>query len=42
MRGARIEAAVEGLGELVDELREWPVEKRADMHVNPVPSDIRW
>ena len=36
------EAAVDGLVELVDELREWPVETRADMHTNPVQSDIRW
>ena len=36
------EAAVGGLVELVDELRQWPVEKRADMHTNPVQSDIRW
>ena len=36
------EAAVGGLVELVDELQEWPVEERADMHTNPVQSDIRW
>ena len=36
------EAAVSGLVELVDELRAWPIEERADMHKNPVQSDIRW
>ena len=36
------EAAVEGLVDLVDELRAWPVETRTDMHANPVQADIRW
>ena len=36
------EAAVEGLVDLVDELRQWPIEKRGDMHQNPVQGDIRW
>jgi hypothetical protein len=36
------EAAVSGLVELVDELRAWPIEKRADMHKGPVQSQIRW
>ena len=42
-KGRRIfEAAVQGLVELVDELREWPVEQRSDMHRQPVQSQIRW
>jgi len=36
------EAAVNGLVELVDELRAWPVAERQDMHRRPVQSDIRW
>jgi creatinine amidohydrolase len=36
------EAAVEGLVGLVAELREWPIERRADMHAGPVQSAIRW
>jgi creatinine amidohydrolase len=36
------EAAVSGLVELVDELRAWPIEKRADMHRTPVQPQIRW
>jgi creatinine amidohydrolase len=36
------EAAVDGLVELVDELRAWPIAKRQDMHKLPVQSDIRW
>jgi creatinine amidohydrolase len=36
------EAAVNGLVELVDELRAWPVAQRQDMHRRPVQSDIRW
>jgi creatinine amidohydrolase len=36
------EAAVSGLVQLVDELRAWPIERRADMHQHPVQSDIRW
>ncbi len=36
------EAAVSGLIELVGELRAWPIEKRQDMHTQPVQGDIRW
>jgi creatinine amidohydrolase len=36
------EATVNGLVELVDELRAWPVAERQDMHLRPVQSDIRW
>lgn len=36
------EAAVDGLVQLVDELRAWPIEKRQDMHRNPVQGQIRW
>ncbi len=36
------EAAVEGLVELVDELRAWPIEARKDMHHNPVQANVRW
>jgi len=36
------EAAVEGLVDLVDELREWPVEERSDQHKLPVQSQIRF
>ena len=36
------EAAVNGLVKLVDELRAWPIEKRADMHTHPVQSQIQW
>jgi creatinine amidohydrolase len=36
------EAAVSGLLQLVDELRAWPIEKRHDMHEQPVQSSIRW
>lgn len=36
------EAAVTGLVRLVDELREWPVARRQDMHEQPVQSQIRW
>ena len=35
-------AAVEGLLELVDDIKAWPVEKRVDQHTNPVQSQIRW
>ena len=42
-KGRRIfEAAVQGLVELVDELRAWPIEERVDMHRQPVQSQIRW
>lgn len=36
------EAAVTGLVNLIDELREWPIAKRQDMHRNPVQSHIQW
>jgi creatinine amidohydrolase len=36
------EAAVSGLLELTDELRAWPVERRSDMHRQPVQADVRW
>ena len=36
------EAAVSGLVQLVDELRAWPIEKRADMHTLPVQAGVRW
>jgi creatinine amidohydrolase len=36
------EAAVNGLVELVDELRAWPIAERQDMHHQPVQADIRW
>ncbi len=36
------EAAVNGLIKLVDELRAWPIEERADMHTHPVQADIQW
>ncbi len=36
------EAAVDGLLQLVDELRTWPIAERADMHTGPVQSQIRW
>lgn len=42
-KGRRIfEAAVKGLLELVDELRQWPVEERADMHRLPAQKSVRW
>jgi creatinine amidohydrolase len=36
------EAAVEGLIQLIDELRAWPIARRQDMHQQPVQSDIQW
>ncbi len=36
------EAAVDGLVALVDELRAWPIENRADLHTKPAASQIRW
>lgn len=36
------EAAVEGLLQLVDELRTWPIEARRDQHKQPVQKQIRW
>ena len=36
------EACVNGLLELVDEWRKWPIEKRTDQHTGPVQSQIRW
>ena len=36
------EAAVNGLVDLIDELREWPIEKRMDQHRLPVQSGIQF
>jgi creatinine amidohydrolase len=36
------EAAVQGLVQLADELRAWPIDARRDMHQGPVQSEIRW
>ncbi len=36
------EAAVTGLIELVDELRAWPIERRNDLHRQPVQAEVRW
>ncbi len=36
------EAAVNGLVDLVGELRVWPIAQRQDMHRKPVQADIRW
>jgi creatinine amidohydrolase/Fe(II)-dependent formamide hydrolase-like protein len=36
------EAAVNGLVDVVRELRAWPIAERRDMHRQPVQSDIRW
>jgi creatinine amidohydrolase len=36
------EAAVSGLLELVDEIRDWPIEPRSDQHTHPVQKNIRW
>jgi creatinine amidohydrolase len=42
-KGKRLfEAAVTGMLAMIDELRAWPIEKRADMHKGPVQKDIRW
>ena len=35
-------AVVEGLVDLVDALREWPIEERANMHEQSVQNDIHW
>ena len=37
-----LEAAVSGLVEAVDEIRDWPIERRSDQHDGPVQSQIRW
>ena len=39
---AIFEAGVNGLVGLIDELREWPVEKRSDQHKLPVQANIRF
>jgi creatinine amidohydrolase len=36
------EAAVNGLIDLVRELRAWPIAERRDMHRGPVQADVRW
>jgi len=42
-KGAVIfEAAVSHLVTMVDELRDWPIAERADMHELPVDKSIRW
>ena len=35
-------AAVGDIVDLVDKLREWPIEERADMHEQPMQNDIHW
>jgi creatinine amidohydrolase len=42
-KGAVIyEAAVSQLVEIVDELRDWPITDRTDLHRTPTPRDMRW
>lgn len=36
------EAAVNGLLELVDELRAWPINARRELHTQPVDGQVRW
>jgi len=36
------EAAVSGLIELVEEIRNWPIAPRSDQHSNPTQPQIRW
>ncbi len=36
------EAAVTGLAEVVDDLRNWKIAPRRNQHTNPVQSGIRW
>ena len=36
------DASVDGLVELIDDIRDWPIEKRSDQHTGPVQSGIRW
>jgi creatinine amidohydrolase len=36
------EAAVNGMIELVDEWRNWPIADRSDQHTGPVQKQIRW
>ena len=35
-------AVVEDIVDLVDKLREWPIEEHAEMHEQPVQNDIHW
>jgi|GEM_PF-3485433 creatinine amidohydrolase/Fe(II)-dependent formamide hydrolase-like protein len=35
-------AAVDGLVELVQEIKDWPIEEREDQHSNQVQKQIRW
>jgi len=37
-----LEATLDGMVELVDELREWPIEERSDQHRLPVQKDIQF
>lgn len=37
-----LKAAVDGLVELIDDIREWPIEQRSDQHAGPVQRGIRW
>jgi creatinine amidohydrolase len=42
-KGAVIfEAAVSQLVEIVDELRDWPITERTDLHRTPTPRDMCW
>lgn len=36
------DAAVDGLVKAIDEIRDWPIEQRCDMHTRPVQKGIRW
>ena len=36
------DASVEGLIELVDDIKQWPIEQRSDQHTGPVQRGIRW
>ena len=35
-------ASVDGLIELIDDIRDWPIEERSDQHAGPVQRGIRW
>lgn len=42
-KGAAIfDAAVRGLGQVVQDLRSWEIAERRDMHVSPTQAGIRW
>ena len=36
------EAAVNGLIEVIDDLRKWRIPERSDQHTGPVQSQIKW